>query len=176
MSTDGDAVLARLLHSLVRDLLGWLCEYPDDRVDPNAVVSIRRSIDWVIERLPAEQRRRLATGDPDPASLETVTGLLVDLVWWLDTCDDDDVDPDVAVKLLESGLTDVDALSDGQRQRLLEVLDQLAASEQHDGRRYQLRCFPFEMGLVDDEPDDEEPPVREWVRPEARAAGSAPAG
>ncbi|MEV6928283.1 hypothetical protein AB0M46_27870 [Dactylosporangium sp. NPDC051485] len=175
MSTDGDAALARLLHSLVRDLLGWLSQYPDDRVDPKAVASIRRSIDWVIERLPDEQRHRLAAGDPDPASLETVTGLLVDLVWWLDTCDDNEVDPDVAVKLLEGGAADIDALPEGQRERLLEVLDQMTTSEQHDGRRYKLRCFPYEMGLVEEEPDDEEPSVREWVWPEARTTGSPPA-
>jgi hypothetical protein len=48
MSADGDAALARLLRGLVADLLGWLDDYPDDQVDPHAVASIRRSIDWVI--------------------------------------------------------------------------------------------------------------------------------
>ncbi|MFC6022949.1 hypothetical protein ACFP2T_43215 [Plantactinospora solaniradicis] len=176
MGADGDAALARLLHSLVADLLRWLDDYPDDQVDPEVVASIRQSIDWVIERLPAERRDRLASGDPDPAALKTVTGLVVDLLWWLDTCEDEEVDPHVAVKLQESSAAYVDDLSDERRRRLLEVLEELAATEQHDGRRYELRFFPYAMGLVADEPDVEEPPVREWVRPEARTAGPAGGG
>ncbi|GIH03876.1 hypothetical protein Rhe02_19430 [Rhizocola hellebori] len=144
--------------------------YPDDQVNSTAVASIRRSMDWVLEQLPAGQRDRLESGDPDPAVLATVIGLLVDIVWWLDTCTDEEVDPDVAVKLLES--VGIDGLSGGQRQRLLEILGHLAASEQHDLRRYELRFFPFAMGLVVDEPDDERP-VRRWVPPEARIAGPA---
>ena len=173
MSADGDAALARLLHGLVMDLLTSLDDYPDDEVDPDAVVSIRQSTDWVIGRLPAEQRDRLASGSSDPATLKTAIGLFVDLMWWLDTCEDDEVDPDVAVKLLENSVAYVDGLSDEQRRRLLQIVDELAASEQHDGRRYELRLFPFATGLVDDEPDDEEPRVREWVRPEARTIGPA---
>ncbi|MFU8849396.1 hypothetical protein ACNAW0_00145 [Micromonospora sp. SL1-18] len=175
MSADGDAALARLLHSLVADLLTWLDDYPDDQVDPNAVASIRQSIDWVIDRLPAERRDRLASGDPDPAVLKTVAGLFVDLLWWLDTCGDEEVDSHVAVKLQESSVDYVDGLSDEQRRRLIEVLDELAAAEQHDGRRYELRFFPYAMGLVDEEPDAEEPRVREWVHPEARTFGPAAA-
>lgn len=176
MSADGDAALARLLYSLVADLLTWLDDYPDDQVDPNAVASIRHSVDWVIERLPAERRDRLVSGDPDPAALKTVTGLFVDLLWWLDTCEEDEVDLHVAVNLQESSAAYVDELSDEQRRRLLEVLDELAVTEQHDGRRYELRFFPLAIGLVDDEPDVEQPPVREWVRPEARTVGPAAAG
>lgn len=171
MNADGDAVLTRLLYAGVTDLLKWLGDYPDDEVDPDAVASIRRSIDWVVELLPAGQRDRLASGDPDPAALTAVTGLFVDLFWWLDTCEDDEVELDVAVKLQESGAACVDELTDGQRRRLLEVLDGLAATERHDGRRYELVLFPFGVGLVDDEPEVEPPPVRQWVSPEDRAAG-----
>ncbi|MGI5214387.1 hypothetical protein [Plantactinospora sp. CA-290183] len=176
MSADGDAALARLLHSIVADLLTWLDDYPDDQVDSNAVVSIRQSVDWVIAQLPAEQRNQLASGDPDLAALKTLTGLFVDLLWWLDTCEDDEVDSHVAVQLQESSAAYVDELSDEQRRRLVEVLDELAATEQHDGRRYELLFFPFAIGLVADEPWAEPPPFREWIRPEARAAGPAAAG
>jgi hypothetical protein len=171
MSANGDAALARLLHGLITDLRRWLDDYPDDQVDPSAVASIRRSVSWVIERLPADRRDRLASGDPDPAALMTVTGLFVDLLWWLDTCEDNELDSDVAVKLQESAAAYVDELTDEQRRRLLEVLNELAAAEHHDRRRYELRFFPFAVGLVEDEPDAETPPVREWVRPEDRAAG-----
>ncbi len=176
MSADGDAALARLLLGLVTDLIKWLDDYPDDQVDPNAVASFQQSIDWVIEQLPAQQRDQLASGRPDSGALMTVTGVLVDLFWWLDTCEDDEVDLDVAVKLLESGAAYVHQLTDEQRRRLLEVLDGLTAMEQHEGRRYELRSFPFSVGLVEDEPDAEMPPVHEWVRPEDRVARPAEAG
>jgi hypothetical protein len=168
MSVDRDAALAHGLHRLVIDVLAWLDDYPDDQVDPNAVATLRQSIDWVLRRLPAQQRDRLAAGDPDPASLKAAIGLVVDLMWWLDTCEEDEVDSHVAVKLQESGGVHLDELPPEQRERLLEVLRELAAEEPHAGRRYELRCFPFWMGLVEEEPDDEAPAVREWVRPEAR--------
>jgi hypothetical protein len=74
----------------------------------------------------------------------------------------------VAVKLQESAGECLHELPDDQRERLLEVLDELAAAEPHDGRRYQLRFLPFAMGLVDDEPDDGQPSVLNWVQPQAR--------
>jgi hypothetical protein len=126
MSADDDAALSRLLLSLVTDVLAWLDDCPGDQVEASAVASFRQSIDWVIERLPAEQRDRFASGAPDPTSLRIVAGLLVDLSWWLDTCEDDEVDLDLAVKLQESASAYLDALSDEQRRRLLEVLDELA--------------------------------------------------
>jgi hypothetical protein len=79
--------------------------------------------------------------------------------------------PSSRVKVQESGAACVHELTDGQRQRLLEVLDALAATERHDGRRYELVLFPYGIGLVDDEPDVEPPPVRQWVSPQDRAAG-----
>lgn len=173
MNADDDAALAGLLHSLVTEMLSWLDDHPEDEVDPTAVASIRESIDWVIERLPAQHRDGLASGNPDPATLMTVTGLFVDLLWWLDTCGDDQVDLDVAVKLQESGAAYLGELTEEQRRRLIEVLVELATAEQHAGRRYELLCLPFWIGLVDDEPDAEGPPVREWVRPEDRAIGPA---
>jgi hypothetical protein len=176
MSADGDAALAHLLHDLVTQLLAWLDDYPDDQVNPNAVASVRQSVEWVVERLPAEQRERLASGDPDPAALKTVASLFVDLLWWLDTCEEDEVDLHVAVNLQESSAAYIDELPDEQRRRLIEVLDELVATEPHDGRRYVLLFIPFAIGLVVDEPNIERPPVREWIRPEARAVGPAAAG
>jgi len=169
MTVDRDAALVSALRRVVFGLLTWLSDYPDDQVAPDALATIQASIDWVIEQLPGEQRDRLVAGDPDPASLKAVTGLIVDLVWWLDTCYDDEVDPDVAVKLEESCAAAIDELPDEQRQRLLDVLDELTITETHPGRQYELRLFPFAMGLADDEPDTEEPAVREWVAPDARA-------
>jgi hypothetical protein len=37
-------------------------------------------------------------GDP---LVPVLAGLVVDLPWWLDTCGDDEIDPDSAVKMME---------------------------------------------------------------------------
>jgi hypothetical protein len=161
--TADDAGLARLLDRHVADLFTWLDDYPADQVDRSAVASVRQSVNWV----------RLAAGKPDPAPLKTAVGILVDLVWWLDTCSDREVDEWAVGNLQESTATRVVELSDWQRGRLLETLNDLAAAEQHDGRRYQLRFFGFAMGLVETEPDERGPIARGWVRPEDRIAGPA---
>jgi hypothetical protein len=152
-----DADLARLLHRHVADLFTWLDDYPAGQVDPAAVASVRRSLDRAIEQHPG-----------GPGSLRTAVGLLVDLMWWLDTCGDDEVDPFVAVKLQESAGACLDELSAGHRRRLVEVLDDLAAGERHVGRRYEIRFFAFAWGLVSDEPGDQAPAGRRWIRPEDR--------
>ncbi len=163
MTADDDVALARLLDRHVADLFTWLDDYPEDEVDRSAVAAIRQSVDGV----------RLAAGKADPATLKTAVGILVDLVWWLDTCSDREVDERAVGNLQESTAACVTELSDRQRGRLLETLNDLAAAEQHDGRRHQLRLFPFAMGLVESEPDERGPFARGWVRPEDRPAGPA---
>jgi len=175
VTADDDAALARLLDRHVTDLVTRLGDYPEDQVDSSSVASIRRSIDWVSEQLPAESRGRLTSGNADGAALKTVVGLLVDLVWWLDTCSDEEVDEWAVGNIQESSAAFLLELSDWQRRRLLETLDALATTEQHAGRRYELRFFPFAMGLLDTEPDEQKPLVRGWVRPEDRTAGPAAA-
>ncbi|NUT20908.1 MAG: hypothetical protein HOV77_17145 [Hamadaea sp.] len=172
MSTDDDVALAHQLYGVVADLLTWLEDYPAEEVDPNAVTSIQRSVEWVLAGLRTEQRSRLASGDPDPADVTTAAGLFADVLWWLDTCDEAEVDLHVAVKLEESCVGYLDELSEPQRRRLIEILGEMAAVESHDGRRYELRVLPYAVGLVDEEPDAERPSPRTWVPPEARVTGA----
>ncbi|WP_127509297.1 hypothetical protein [Actinoplanes solisilvae] len=81
---------------------------------------------------------------------------------------------DVAVSVLENGATFTYELSDDQRQRLVEVLGELAAAERYEGRRHAICQLPFAIGLVDDEePECEMPVAREWVRSEDRANDQA---
>ncbi|MEV8548756.1 hypothetical protein AB0L04_02780 [Streptomyces glaucescens] len=40
----------------------------------------------------------MANRDP---LVPALTGLLVDVVWWLESCGDEEVDPDSAVKMME---------------------------------------------------------------------------
>ncbi|MEV0269836.1 hypothetical protein AB0H43_13745 [Hamadaea sp. NPDC050747] len=171
MSPDDDAALARVLQGSVVDLLTWLDDYPADQVDPEAVASIRQSVEWVLAGLSPEQRNRLASGEPGPADLTIAASLFADVLWWLDTCDEADVDLDVAVKLQESCAGYMDELPEPQRRRLIGVLDDMAAVETHDGRRYELRILPYAVGLVDYKPEVERPSPRVWMSPEARVTG-----
>ncbi|MET9382418.1 hypothetical protein ABZY09_15395 [Streptomyces sp. NPDC002928] len=56
--------------------------------------------------------------DRDPL-VPALTGMLVDVVWWLESCGDEEVDPDSAVKIMESVGGELLRLPSGQRERLL---------------------------------------------------------
>jgi hypothetical protein len=81
-----------------------------------------------------------------------LAGLVVDMVWWLDSCRDDEVDPDSAVKMMESVAWVLGNLPEDQSERLIETIRQMAAAEADPGRRQQLLAFSFACGLVEDEP------------------------
>ncbi|MFE9673402.1 hypothetical protein ACFYO5_04660 [Streptomyces sp. NPDC006259] len=80
-----------------------------------------------------------------------LTGVLVDVVWWLESCGDEEVDPDSAVKVMESIGGELLRLPSGQRERLVQVLSELAKAEEDPVRRDFLKSFPFAIGLVEDE-------------------------
>jgi hypothetical protein len=81
-----------------------------------------------------------------------LAGLIVDIMWWLDSCGDEEVDPDSAVKMMENVAWIMGELPADQQQRLIETLGTLADAEQHPARAKQLRSFPFAYGLVEDDP------------------------
>lgn len=91
-------------------------------------------------------------GEIDPL-VPTLAGLVVDIVWWLDSCGDDEVAPDSAVKMAENVAWVIGNLPDGQQQRLIDVLGELADAEENPARARQLRTFPFTCGLVEDKSD-----------------------
>ncbi|MFH9822992.1 hypothetical protein [Streptomyces bobili] len=88
--------------------------------------------------------------DRDPL-LPALTGVLVDVMGWLESCGDEEVDPDSAVKVMESVGGALLRLPSGQRERLVQVLADLAAAEEDPARRDFLNSFPFAIGLVEDE-------------------------
>ena len=79
-----------------------------------------------------------------------LTGLVVDLTWFLDSCDDDTLNPDDAVKMLESVVWVLHRLPTAQRSRFLQVLQELAEAETDHGRRTFLQEFPESFALLDD--------------------------
>ncbi|MFI7631691.1 hypothetical protein [Microbispora rosea] len=87
--------------------------------------------------------------DTDPL-VPVLAGLVVDVVWFLDSCEDDEVNPDSAVKMMESVSWVLLGLPQDQRDRFLKVLRDLAEAETDPGRREFLRAFPFACGLVED--------------------------
>lgn len=80
-----------------------------------------------------------------------LAGLIVDVVWFLESCDDDDVDPDSAVKMMEGVSGELLRLSPDQRDRLLQVLTDLTEAESDPARREFLASFPFACGLVEEQ-------------------------
>ncbi|MEU3597473.1 hypothetical protein ABZ714_01865 [Streptomyces sp. NPDC006798] len=90
--------------------------------------------------------------DQDPL-VSTLTSTLIDVVWWLETCDDDEVDPDSAVKTMENVAATLADLPPAHHERLLETLATLADREPDPERREFLESFPSDFGLVDDGED-----------------------
>lgn len=85
------------------------------------------------------------------ALLNALAEALADLVTSIDTCDDDVLDPDIAVKWLETTSYLLDRLSPADR-RALSALVRRAAARQPDGAwRDDLLRIPEEFGLDDDQ-------------------------
>ncbi|MFJ8627479.1 hypothetical protein ACIRD3_32220 [Kitasatospora sp. NPDC093550] len=87
--------------------------------------------------------------DADPL-VPVLAGLLVDVVRFLDSCEDDEVDPDSAVKMMESVSWVLGQLPQDQRERFLTVVADLAEAEHDLGRREFLENFPFTSGLAEE--------------------------
>lgn len=87
--------------------------------------------------------------NPDPL-VPALTGLLVDIVRWLESAGDEEVDPDSAVKMMESVGWTLLQLPAEQRERLLQGLAGLAGAEQDPARRQFLESFPVAIGMVED--------------------------
>jgi hypothetical protein len=110
--------------------------------------------------------------ESDPL-VAVLAGLVVDIVWWLDSCGDEEVDPDAAVKMMESVAWVLLSVPAEQRARFLSAISDLAATEEHPGRREQLLAFPFACGLVTDEPARPAAPWTAWVHPASRGGSES---
>ncbi|MFJ2095045.1 hypothetical protein ACIOEW_38250 [Streptomyces sp. NPDC087901] len=71
---------------------------------------------------------------------------LVDVLWFIEGCDDEQMDPDDAVKVLEGVGHLVSKLSSGQRSEFVDLLRTMAEAESDSARRGFLEGF----GLLDD--------------------------
>ncbi|MGW6490400.1 hypothetical protein [Streptomyces sp. NPDC055056] len=82
-----------------------------------------------------------------------LAGLVVDIVWFLESCGDDEVDPDSAVKMTENVGSVLLKLPAAQRDRLLQVFADMAEADpgRDPGRREFLESFPFAIGMVENQ-------------------------
>ncbi|WP_330455629.1 hypothetical protein OIB37_01350 [Streptomyces sp. NBC_00820] len=85
-----------------------------------------------------------------PSLTHALAEALVDVLWFVDGCEDQQMDPDDAVKVLEGVAHLVSTLSNDQRQELLALVGEMAAAETNPARREFLEEFPEGFGLIDD--------------------------
>jgi hypothetical protein len=82
-----------------------------------------------------------------------LAGLVIDVAWYLDRCDDDEVGPDTAVKMLESIGSVLEELPQDQHDRMLKALTDMVGAEQDPERREFLEGFLADLGFAD-EPEE----------------------
>ncbi|MET9473363.1 MULTISPECIES: hypothetical protein [unclassified Streptomyces] len=75
---------------------------------------------------------------------------LVDVLRFIEGSEDEQMDPDDAVKVLEGVAHLVSKLSSDQRSELIDLLGTMAEAESDAARREFLEGFPEGFGLLDD--------------------------
>ncbi|MGW1320505.1 hypothetical protein [Streptomyces sp. NPDC002426] len=75
---------------------------------------------------------------------------LVDVLWFVEGSDDDQMDPDDAVKIMEGVAHLASELSSEQRNELIELLGTMAAAETDPARHEFLEGLPEGFGLHED--------------------------
>lgn len=75
---------------------------------------------------------------------------LVDVLWFIEGSEDEQLDPDDAVKVLEGVAHLASKLSGDQRSELIDLLRAMADAESDAARREFLEGFPEGFGLLDD--------------------------
>lgn len=75
---------------------------------------------------------------------------LVDVLWFVENAEDEQMDPDDAVKVMEGVAHLVSKLSSDQRNELIELLGTMAEAESDPARREFLEGFPEGFGLLED--------------------------
>ncbi|GGS55784.1 hypothetical protein GCM10010206_17100 [Streptomyces cinerochromogenes] len=85
-----------------------------------------------------------------PSLTRALAEAWVDVLWFIDGSEDEQMNPDDAVKVLEGVAHVVSTLPEEQRQELLELVGEMAAAETDPARREFLEEFPESFGLIDD--------------------------
>ncbi|MEV5570722.1 hypothetical protein AB0L06_11770 [Spirillospora sp. NPDC052269] len=91
--------------------------------------------------------------DESPELLTQLLKAVVAYTWFFETCDDDVLDDDTAIKQTEYAGYLLNQLADTDKQRLVDTLATLAAAEPDQRYREFITSFAFSMGLVEAEGD-----------------------
>ena len=86
-----------------------------------------------------------------PSLTRALAEALVDVLWFIDGSEDEHMHQDDAVKVMEGVAHAVSTLPNDQRQELVDLVGEMAATETDPARREFLEELPDGFGLVDDE-------------------------
>ncbi|MGW5123533.1 hypothetical protein ACWEQ7_05590 [Streptomyces sp. NPDC004069] len=86
-----------------------------------------------------------------PSLIRALAEALVDVLWFVDACEDDQMDSDDAVKVLEGVTSLVTQLTSDQRIEFIDLISSMAAEEADPSRREFLEGFPEGFGLIEDD-------------------------
>ncbi|MFE2599596.1 hypothetical protein ACFXCZ_24390 [Streptomyces sp. NPDC059396] len=86
-----------------------------------------------------------------PSLTPALAQALVDVLWFVEGCEDEQMDPDDAIKVLEGVVHLVTQLTSDQRSEFIDLLGSMAAEETDPSRREFLEGFPEGFGLVQDD-------------------------
>jgi hypothetical protein len=95
-------------------------------------------------------RREALVTSSYPSLTRALAEALVDVLWFIDGSEDEQMDQDDAVKVMEGVAHVVGTLPSDQRQELIELVGEMAAAEGDPARREFLEEFPEGFGLIDD--------------------------
>ncbi|MFJ5779032.1 hypothetical protein [Streptomyces sp. NPDC093094] len=85
-----------------------------------------------------------------PSLTHALGEALVDVLWFIDGSEDEQMAPDDAVKVLEGVARLFGTLSNDQQQELLALVGEMAVAETDPARRTFLEEFPEGFGLIAD--------------------------
>ncbi|MEV0521987.1 hypothetical protein AB0I66_01070 [Streptomyces sp. NPDC050439] len=85
-----------------------------------------------------------------PSLTRALAEALIDVLRFIDGSEDEQVDPDDAVKVLEGVAHVVSTLPDDQRRELIDLVGEMTVAETDPARREFLAAFPEGFGLIDD--------------------------
>lgn len=85
-----------------------------------------------------------------PSLTRALAEALVDVLWFVEGCEDEQMDPDDAVKVLDGVAHVVSKLSREQQDEFLGLLATMSRKESDPPRRAFLEAFPDGFGVVED--------------------------
>ncbi|MFJ2825821.1 hypothetical protein ACIO7M_32615 [Streptomyces toxytricini] len=85
-----------------------------------------------------------------PSLAHALAKALVDVLWFIDGSEDEQMDQDDAVGVMEGVAHQVSTLPSDQQQELIALIGEMAAAETNPARREFLEEFPEGFGLIDE--------------------------